>query len=246
MNFLTLIDMLESRHKLSACKMILESFRRECGDGVMNGISDPVMINSLMDVSRMLHDSIDYLTFEDENRQVTDLVNHLIDYIDYGHDLERQLNEYLECCAIFSNLDGVIYSLCNKVGNLAMKAHQFMHGKHNKKTSAFGKACLAYCHVTIPSLWPRMYLFSNLGQIALTNQMIIQAEAFFKAAILCIPSLPLTFATQYTNNSVANNNNSNYSIRANVHYTLYYTLPDVQKNNKKHLWHLHLSVQWYG
>ena len=58
MNFLTLIDMLESSHKLSACKMILQSFRRTANEG----ISDPVMINSLMDVSRMLHDCIDYLT----------------------------------------------------------------------------------------------------------------------------------------------------------------------------------------
>ena len=72
------------------------------------------MINSLLDVSRMLHDSVDYLTFEDEKRQVTELIVHLIDYIDYGHDLERQLNEYIECRAIFSNLDGIIFSLCNK------------------------------------------------------------------------------------------------------------------------------------
>lgn len=72
-----------------------------------------------------------------------------------------------------------------------------MHGKHNKKTSAFVKACLAYCHVTIPSLellWPRLYLFVNLGQIALTNSMVIQAEAFFVVAICLIHKLPLTFS----------------------------------------------------
>jgi len=181
--------------------MILTSFQQQ----TTQGISDPVLINSLLDVSRMLHDSVDYLTFADEKRQVSELIVHLIDYIDYGHDLERQLNAYLECRAMFSNLDAIIYCLCAKVGNLAMKAHQFMHGKHNKKTSAFVKACLAYCHVTIPSLaalWPRMYLFSNLGQIALTNSMIIQAEAFFVAAIKLIPALPVTFSTPYSSNTI--------------------------------------------
>merc|ERR1712228_363104 len=195
MNFLPLIDMLSASHKLSACKQILELFKEE--RRIENRISDPVLINSLMDVSRMLHDSIDYLTFADEKRQITELIVHFIDYIDYGHDLERQLQEYLECRSIFSNLDGAIYSLCCKVCNLAMRAHQFMHGKHNKKTSAFVKACLAYCHVTIPSLtdlWPRLYLFVNCGQCALTNSMIIQAEAFFVAAIHLIPALPLTFS----------------------------------------------------
>lgn len=103
------------------------------------GISDPVLISSLRDVCRMLHDSIDYLTFEDERRQITDLLCHVIDYIDYGHDLEKQLNEYIECRAMFSKLDGIIYVLVTKVGNLAMKGHQFMHGKHNKKTSSFVK-----------------------------------------------------------------------------------------------------------
>lgn len=44
-----------------------------------------------------------------------------------------------------------------------------------------------------------MYLFLNLGQIALTNQMIVQGEAFLKAAISLIPKLPITFSTTASN-----------------------------------------------
>ena len=197
-NFLPLIDMLQKSYKLQACKLVMEKFKRNCNQG----IKDAVLINSLMDISRMLHDSIDYLTPKDEQRQITELICHLIDYIDYGHELERLFNEYIECRNTFSNLDGVIYLLITKVGNLCMLAHKLMNGKHNKKTSTFVKACLAYCHVTIPSLelvWPRLYLFCNLGQIALVNNMINQAEAFFIAAILLIPKLPNTFTAQYSN-----------------------------------------------
>lgn len=202
-NFLPLIDMLDSTLKMSACKMLLESFRRHCDQYNTIGISDAVLISSLMDVSRMLHDSVDYLTFEDERRQVTELICHVIDYIDYGHDLERQLNEYIESRGIFGNLDGVIYQLITKVGDLAMKAHRFMRGKHNKKTSSFVKSCIAFVHITIPSLesiWPRMYLFASMGRIALVNGMIVQAEALLYAAISLIHKLPSTFtSTQYNN-----------------------------------------------
>ncbi|ETO03963.1 hypothetical protein RFI_33439, partial [Reticulomyxa filosa] len=47
-----------------------------------------------------------------------------------------------------------------------------------------------------------MYLFSNLGTIALSNQMTTQAEAFLKAAVSLIPKLPTTFtaaSVQYNN-----------------------------------------------
>jgi len=44
-----------------------------------------------------------------------------------------------------------------------------------------------------------MYLFANMGRIALANSMILQAEAFFIAAISLIPALPNTFTAQYSN-----------------------------------------------
>jgi hypothetical protein len=72
--------------------------------------------------------------------------------VDFGKDLEQQLNIYVECRAAFANLDAVKDRLILAVARLAMKAHKFMKGRHTKKTSAFVKACLAYCHITIPSI----------------------------------------------------------------------------------------------
>ncbi len=48
------------------------------------------------------------------------------------------------------------------------------------------QACLAYCHITIPSIdgfWRRMPLFLLCGRVALYNQCIAQADTFFTEVI---------------------------------------------------------------
>ena len=66
-------------------------------------------------------------------------------------------------------------------------------GKHNKKTSAFVKACLAFCHITVPSLddiFIRLHMFLQCAQAALLNNMVGQAEAYIKACIAWIAEVP--------------------------------------------------------
>jgi hypothetical protein len=53
---------------------------------------------------------------------------------------------------MFGNLDEVTETLIHKSLRLAMQANKFTHGKHDKKTLAFVKACVAYAHITIPSM----------------------------------------------------------------------------------------------
>lgn len=108
------------------------------------------------------------MSFEDDRRQISHQIIGFIRkvtlstarllshpqcvQIDFGRDLEQQLNIYVECRQAFTNLDSVTVELVLRVALLANKAHGFMKGKHTKKTSAFVKACLAYCHITVPSL----------------------------------------------------------------------------------------------
>eukprot|EP00455_Lapot_gusevi_P016412 TRINITY_DN1845_c0_g1_i12.p1 TRINITY_DN1845_c0_g1~~TRINITY_DN1845_c0_g1_i12.p1 ORF type:complete len:571 (-),score=204.35 TRINITY_DN1845_c0_g1_i12:116-1798(-) len=189
-NFLPLLDLLEKEYKHKACKAVLESFAKN-----QKPTADPIIIHAVFDVARGLHDSIDSLTFDDERRQVGSLIVQFVRKIDFGHDLEQQLNTYVECRAAFTNLDFVTRELVLRVLLLAMKAHRFMHGKHSKKTGAFVKACFAYCHITIPSLddvFTRLHLLLECAQASLVNQMIVQSESFVKAAISLIPDTPIT------------------------------------------------------
>ena len=144
-------------------------------------------------MSRTLHDSVDSLTFEDERRQIAHLLIAFIRCIDYGRDLEQQLSTYVECRQAFTSLDTVTAELIQRVALLANRAHFLMKGRHSKKTSAFVKACMAYVHITIPSLddrFARLRLFLVGAQVALVNHMITQSEALLKAAISLLADVP--------------------------------------------------------
>jgi VPS35 endosomal protein-sorting factor-like len=188
-NFLPLLDMLDRDTKVLASKSILSSLASSDVKA-----SDPVILHTLFDVAKNLHDSVDSLSFSDERRQISQLIINFIRSVDFGRDLEKQLSTYVECRAAFTNLDTVTAELVSRVALLSTKAHRFMKGNHTKKTAAFVKACLAYCHITIPSLddiFLRLHLFLTCGEVALVNQMIVQSEAFLKAAISLIPSVPV-------------------------------------------------------
>jgi hypothetical protein len=147
----------------------------------------------MFEIGRTLHDSVDLLSPEGERRQIAAQLVRFIDRIDFGKDLEQQLNIFVECRAIFCNLDLVSERLIVCVAGLAMKAYRFMKGKHSKKTSAFAKACLAYCHITTPSISDvnvKLQLLLSCAQIALINQCLPQTDTFLKAAISLIPDVP--------------------------------------------------------
>lgn len=93
-----------------------------------------------------------------------------------------------------------------------------MRGHHTRRTSAFVRACAAFCFITIPSLTlvhTRLQLYLLSGQVALLNQCLGQgklifigfhdkyfalftlmiafaADACFKAALSLVPEMPKT------------------------------------------------------
>lgn len=113
--------------------------------------------------------------------------------VSFGRDFEQQLSFYVESRSMFCNLEPVLVQLIHSVNRLAMETRKLMKGNHSRKTAAFVRACVAYCFITIPSLagiFTRLNLYLHSGQVALANQCLSQADAFFKAAISLIPEVP--------------------------------------------------------
>lgn len=167
----------------------MESFRNH------GPINDAILINSLFEIGRVLHDSVDCLSPEGEKKHIALLIGSFIDKIDFGKDLEQQLNVYVECRGIFCNLDRIQDKLVLCTMSLACRALKLVKGKHSKKTSSFVKACLAYCHITIPSIadgFRRLLLLITAGQVALLNGCLPQTDTLLKAAISTLPDLNAT------------------------------------------------------
>ena len=59
--------------------------------------SDAVLINTLFDFGRTVHDSLDCLSPVGEAAYRGELLVRFIEKVDFGKDLEQQLNFYVEC-----------------------------------------------------------------------------------------------------------------------------------------------------
>jgi hypothetical protein len=91
--FMSMMDMFKSEKKNALCKKLLLSFVSS-----PDTTADPVIIHTVFDLARNLHDSIDALTFSDERQQISDLVCHFVEKIDFGRDLEQQLHVCVCAC----------------------------------------------------------------------------------------------------------------------------------------------------
>jgi len=73
---------------------------------------DPLITHTLMRICRLMHDSINALSCDDEVRSIGSLIcAGLIRSVEFGSDLERQLAWLVECRAAFCNIDPVLQQL---------------------------------------------------------------------------------------------------------------------------------------
>uniref|UniRef100_A0A8D1QJX2 VPS35 endosomal protein-sorting factor-like n=3 Tax=Sus scrofa TaxID=9823 RepID=A0A8D1QJX2_PIG len=190
--FLPFLDMFQKEGvRVEVCRCIMEVFIKHQQEPT----KDPVILNALLHVCKTMHDSVNALTLEDEKRMLAYLINGFIKMVSFGRDFEQQLSFYVEARSMFCNLEPVLVQLIHSVNRLAMETRKVMKGNHSRKTAAFVRACVAYCFITIPSLggiFTRLNLYLHSGQVALANQCLSQADAFFKAAISLIPEVPKT------------------------------------------------------
>ncbi|NXS80622.1 CP062 protein, partial [Erpornis zantholeuca] len=192
--FLPFLDMFQKESvRVEVCKCIMESFIKHQQEST----KDPVILNALLHICKTMHDSVNALTLEDEKRTLAALINGFIKMVSFGRDFEQQLSFYVEARSMFCNLEPVLVQLIHSVNQLAMETRRVMKGNHSRKTAAFVRACVAFCFITIPSLssiFTRLNLYLHSGQVALANQCLSQADAFFKAAVSLVPEVPKTIS----------------------------------------------------
>jgi len=200
-HLLKLMDLFRLQRKVEIAKELLASRGRRSKTGrgarVVVRHSDPVLVHTVLEVARVAHDSVDSLSPDGERNHVAGLICGFVETIDFGRDVEQQLNVYVECRAAFANLDAVLDRLVLLTARLAVHGRRLAEKSSRAgaadRATAFAKACLAYCHVTIPSIdriCRRLRLLALCGHVALLNNCLPHADTFFKAAVALIPDAP--------------------------------------------------------
>lgn len=144
--------------------------------------NDPSAIHTLFELARRVHDGLESLTGGLERQRIDQLIRSFISTVDF-EDYRQQFNVYIDCRASFCQLDCVRIHLVHSVVRLALQA------KHD---DPFVKACMAYCHITIPSInnrYQQLQLLGLCAQVGLLTQSLSQTDSFLIAAISLIPQL---------------------------------------------------------
>ncbi|XP_034113243.1 VPS35 endosomal protein sorting factor-like [Drosophila albomicans] len=185
-HFLPYLDLFHKESvRVEVCKSILSYYRQNSEEQTC----DAVVTNALMYLGKILNDSVNALTVEDERRQISQLINGFINKVHFGRDLEQQLSFYVEARGTFSNLDAVYITLVHAACKLTMRSSN----RQLSKSLGFIKACIAYCFITIPSITAvqqKMDLYLLCGQLALRHLCLGQADACFEAALQLVNELP--------------------------------------------------------
>eukprot|EP01006_Ploeotia_vitrea_P064732 TRINITY_DN8876_c0_g1_i1.p1 TRINITY_DN8876_c0_g1~~TRINITY_DN8876_c0_g1_i1.p1 ORF type:complete len:914 (+),score=151.54 TRINITY_DN8876_c0_g1_i1:31-2772(+) len=198
---LPLIDLLQTSTKVEVAKGIMTRFT-ESGEI----IKDAILINSLLDVSRTLHDSLTDFSIEDDRRQFAHVINTFISRVQYGRDFEGHLHFFVECRRSFQKLDAVIETAVFGVIALVTRALKVTQIKqHSKKGAAFIKACMAFCHITIPSLhdhMKRLKLLLLASMVALNAGFVTQCDIMMKTCMIILADVPAVVTL--SNNQLCN------------------------------------------
>lgn len=118
--------------------------------------------------------------------------------VSFEEEQEALLMLYIDCRSAFYKLERVKATLSTYVMKLAMQVHRHglrtLNPKKAKNRHNFVKSCLAYAHITIPSIsdpWQKLDLMTLCANVALINNCLPQMDAFLRAAIMLFPELDI-------------------------------------------------------
>lgn len=189
-HFLPLLDLFDGEHKVTVNRLLLEGFVANHKGATM----DPLIISTMFQVCKTVHDSINALSFDDDVKRIGMALCAFMCKIDFGKQVDKHLQFFVECRSAFANLDAVKETLVISVCGLAMKTLKLAGGKHSTKTSAFVRACIAFCFVTIPTMeqpFPQLRLYMLSASAAMMNGALPQADDLLKACVATVKEVPV-------------------------------------------------------
>ncbi|EQC26630.1 hypothetical protein SDRG_15570 [Saprolegnia diclina VS20] len=191
--FLTLLGMFRHTTNVSLSKRLLETFLRK--SKVTLNVHGPhaALVQILFSLSLRIHDALDSLSAKSELAEAAALLCNFVLALDApltrdGEDALLQL--LVDCRSAFYKLDKVKACLIRRVLVLAVRAYPRIH---MTSTRNFVKGCLAYCHITIPSLpdpLEKLSLMTACAKVALLCHCLPQMDAFVKASIVLMTEVP--------------------------------------------------------
>eukprot|EP00667_Euglena_gracilis_P001805 EG_transcript_1804 len=186
---LPLIDLLKPDSKVDVCKSLLTSFTQ-----LGPTVTDPVLVHALLDLCRTLHDSLTEFSVEDDRRQFAQLIGCVLPKVSFGADLDAHLAFFVECRRSFSKLDAVIEACVMGVLRLVSRSLRLNPVRqHSKRAAAFVKACLAYCHITVPALadpFQRLRLLLLAAMVAFGAGFAQQADTLLHTVLALLRDVP--------------------------------------------------------
>lgn len=185
--FVSLMDLFSGARKTDVCRRMLEGFVK-----AGKPTSDPVLVHTLMDMARALHDGLDRSSPAPELAHASFLCGRLVELTDFGRDLERQLALLTEARQSFRLLEGAKRRVCLAGLRLTRRALRLVKGRHGARTAPFMRACFAFMHITTPGLASarhRFNIYCAAAESALCNDCAPQADALLAAALAEVSSV---------------------------------------------------------
>eukprot|EP00668_Euglena_longa_P033680 GGOE01043286.1.p1 GENE.GGOE01043286.1~~GGOE01043286.1.p1 ORF type:complete len:945 (+),score=318.02 GGOE01043286.1:40-2874(+) len=186
---LPLIDLLKPDSKVDLCKTLLTNFTQ-----LGPTVTDPVLVHALLDLCRTIHDALTEFSVEDDRRQFAQLICCVLPKVSFGVDLDAHLAFFVECRRSFSKLDAVIEACVMGVLRLVSRSLRLSPVKqHSKRAAAFVKACLAYCHITLPALadpFQRLRLLLLAAMVAFGAGFAQQADTLLQTVLTLLREVP--------------------------------------------------------
>lgn len=174
---------------------------------------EAAVAHTLFVICCRVHDALDSLSTPTERADATKDICAFISRLGYanpqGSDAAQEEEEeallmlYIDCRSAFYKLEHVKTTLAKDVLTLAMHVHKrsvdgnggasgLISDRKFKDRRNFIKSCLAYAHITIPSIsdpFRKLELMTLSSKVALVNNCLPQMDAFLKAAIIQITEL---------------------------------------------------------